>query len=223
MSVKSWLKRATHIPHDAKGILGNLVKNVSPLVAFTPLGALGAAGVSATGDLIRGKRNLRDIATGALTNASLGVGARGLARHAGFVGGGGASPTATAAGGDATAVAPAGGDALAAAPDLTPAGIPTSAVPAVPTASPSYLNRVAGSTGRFIEHNPTAVAMGLQSLGNLATAGTENRMNEAQARLLESQVTETADQRRRREAQDRFFNNGQLSLAPMDVRANPYT
>ena len=60
-----------------------------------------------------------------------------------------------------------------------------------------------GDVGGFVQKNPTAVGMGLQGLGSLASAGSENRMNDAQAELLEQRADETAydfEQRKRREA-----------------------
>lgn len=75
----------------------------------------------------------------------------------------------------------------------------TSVVSAAPKAS-GFLS----SVGSFVKNNPTAAGMGLQAAGNLATAGAENRMNDAQADILEQRADETRydfEQRKRREAE----------------------
>lgn len=227
MSLKSWAKRATTIPKSGKGILGNLIKNASPFLALTGVGALGSAGASVAGDLIRGKRDLKSIALGAATNASLGKGVRGLAKRFG--------PGAPAAVAPPAAVpapgvpSPAAGIPSSIAPTNATAalqGAPaggggfTAALntPVTPTASPSFLSRLGGSIDKY----PNAAAMGLNAASNVLTSGSENAMNDAQTDLLEQRYAETEDDRRRRAATDAFFKGGSLSLAPMPVRPSPY-
>lgn len=71
--------------------------------------------------------------------------------------------------------------------------------------APGVLGRaanVARDVGSFAKNNSTAVGMGLQGIGNLASAGSENRLNDAQADALEQRTNETAydfEQRKRRE------------------------
>ncbi len=61
----------------------------------------------------------------------------------------------------------------------------------------------ASSVGKFVEKNPAASAMALQGVGDLASSGSESRMNDAQADILEQRADETRydfEQRKRREA-----------------------
>ena len=105
----SWLSHAIHGIRFDKHTLGNLMKNVSPALAFTPLGPLGAAGLSALGDLGRGK-NLKQAAIGGVENAAIGSGLHagaGLLSSAIHGGAGAAGSVGSAAGSVASDAAPA--------------------------------------------------------------------------------------------------------------------
>lgn len=67
----SWLSDAWKRNRSA---IGNFAKNVSPFVAFTPLGALGSAGLAIAGEASRGKTKLSDLARAGASNAGIGKG-----------------------------------------------------------------------------------------------------------------------------------------------------
>jgi hypothetical protein len=112
--------------------LGNLVKNVSPALAFTPLGLAGTAGASFLGDLGRGK-NVGQAALGAAGNVAIGAGARGVAGHFGVLGQGGAPAAAGVASAPAptTPIPGAGGpsDLMSMAGDAGAPAVPTPNTP----------------------------------------------------------------------------------------------
>lgn len=175
--------------------LGNLVKNVSPALAFTPVGVIGAGLAGAVGGKLRGESTGQALKSG-VSNAAIG----GTAKLAsGAIKGALAHGTPSAV----PSVAPGGGLPIPADANLTHAVIPSGTAP-IGSGGPGLGIRGAiGKVGGFIEKHPTATAMGLQSIGNLATAGTQNRMQSAQATLLEQEVAE-AERRRK----------NQLELAP---------
>lgn len=76
------------------------------------------------------------------------------------------------------------------------------------TAPRSALSRVTSVPGRVLnwaEAHPNATAGALQGLGDLATSGTTNRVNDANARLLEAQADETEfDAQRRRQLAEQY-------------------
>ncbi len=80
----SWFSKHFGVRLDSHS-LGNLVKNASPALAFTPAGFLGAALTSVAGDALRGKKDIGGVLRGALTNASLGTGAHALTGRAGLL------------------------------------------------------------------------------------------------------------------------------------------
>lgn len=212
-----------------KHTLGNLVKNLSPALAFTPLGPLGAAGASALGDVARGKHNIGGILRGALTNATIGTAAK--AGYGAIRGAMNGAPQVAAAGAPAP-VAPtvAGPGPLSAAASGTPPLAPISAgVGGVPASVTSAATAAPSSPGivrsalSFAEKNPTAVGMGLQGLGQIATAGSENRLQNAQAGALEQQGALTAEQQQRRKALDDWFAAHPLTLDRPPVADSPYT
>lgn len=168
-----------------KSTFGNLVKNLSPVAGLVggPGGIALAGGLSAVGDKLRGK----DISVkNALTNATL---AGGVGAAKGMLSGGSSAVGASVPGAGTDAVAH-GGLTLPATPNLT-----TAATKAVDPRS------LATKALSFAKDNPTATAMGLQGLGNVATSGAANRASNAQATLLEQQAEEDAydfEQRKRR-------------------------
>lgn len=213
MGFGKWLKGATRIRFDNR-TLGNLTKNAA-VAGGTLLGgpagyALAGAG-SALGQGLLPGSNLRDIAgagvKGAGTAGALRVGG-GLLKNAASsaqnplaVGTPGAASSASSI---PSTLQPPGTltSALQGAPGAAPAGglttaLQTSAVPQ--SGFRSALNTV----GNFAKDNTTALSMGLNAASNALTSGSENRMNEAQADLLEQRADETAydfEQRKRREA-----------------------
>lgn len=260
----SWLSHATgvHIsPHgtrfnggEFRSGLGNLVKNVSPLLAFTPLGALGAGVAGGVGGLIRGEGVGRAALSG-LSNAGIGAGARtGVnALRGAFGGGAGASAAAPPMGGGAvpSAPVPGGGPGLFgnAGAGITPGsgagglpplqGLGASSTPDLTQSlarsaanvagnQPSGLAKVGASlgsglsgVGSFIQHNPTAIGMGLQGAGHIATAGSQNRLANLQAQQMQADLEE---QRRRQQSLDplRQALMGMFTSQGPAVPRNPY-
>lgn len=132
----SWLSKALSGIHFDSHTLGNLAKNVSPLLAFTPLGLPGTAALAALGEAGRGHANLGDMARAGLSNAAIGGGVRGgvgLLRNA--IGGDAAGAAGGSVGSSAEAagtpsVAPSVSNPLA---DIESHGIP--GVQVTPSAS----------------------------------------------------------------------------------------
>lgn len=213
MSFKSWVKRATTIPKTGKGIVGNLLKNVSP---FVPGGALASGLVAAAGEGIRrgGKANLDQLAKAGVSNAAL---------SSGLKIGKGALQNARAAKQAAMTPLPAeplsiptgslvqdtgmghigvGGQAGAA---FTPANAGL-----VPPSGGGFLSGIgkgAARVGRFAEAHPTATGMALQGIGNIAGSDSENRLRNAQARRLEQQIGESDYDFRRRQANETAYDD----------------
>lgn len=174
---------------------GNLLKNVAPALAFTPVGVIGAGIAGAVGGKLRGESTGQALKSG-VSNAAIGGTAKlasGAIRGALAHGAPGALPSA----------APGGGIPIPADANLTGAVIPSGTAPIGTGGQGLGIKGAIGKVGGFIEKHPTATAMGLQSIGNLATSGTQNRIQGAQASLLEQEVAE-AERRRK----------NQLELAP---------
>lgn len=221
----SWVSKHLGIKLDSH-TLGNLVKNLSPVAGTViggPLGLLAAEGLSAAGDLGRGK-NIWESLRGGLTNVSLAAGGQALGSHFGYHGGlgstfGGGSPAAPTGAAPATSSVPAAvppttgalpsdAELLASRPPVT-GGLANAVTPTAPITSAANAATTAPSrsllsrAGSFIEAHPTATSMGLNAVSNLATSGAQNRTANAQAKLLEKQADETEYdfmQRKAREA-----------------------
>lgn len=170
-----------------RNFLGNAVKNISPVAAaFIPgigpgLAALLAGGGSALGQGMEKGSNFGDIAKAGLTNAAIGAGgnsAVGALKGAFMPSSAGASFGAgTSAGGAGAAPAsmtphfPGFADAAAggSAPGAGAAG-----------GGGSFLGKAAG----FVENHPTAISMGLNGLGNIASAASTNDLRNQEAEAM---------------------------------------
>lgn len=233
--MSNWFKKHLAVRLDSH-TLGNLVKNASPALAFTPAGLLGVAGASALGDVARGKHNVLDIAKGAVGNVAIGTGL-----HAGV----GALRNAASGAGSASTSAAGGAVPSATGVPLSPIQAGAGGVPASVTAardvvdalpsegSPfSAFSSAAKGAGKkalsFVGQHPQASAMALQAAGNLSTSGSENRLRNAEADVLEQKSGETRYDFEKRKARE-------AALAPIwsalgtsvaggynDVAANPY-
>lgn len=198
MSLKSWWKRATTIPDSPRGIIGNLAKNVSPFLALTGVGALGAGALATAGEKIRNPHaSFGDLAKAGITNAGIG---KGLKSGVGLLRGASSAP---------------------AAPGVALPSTPGVVEPAVGALTPLEGGNIAGaqsalskgggalrSAASFAAKNPNATGMALQGIGNLSTAGAENRLQNAQARALERQIGESEYEFAQRRARD-------LALEPL--------
>lgn len=188
MGLGSWAKKHLAVRLDSH-TLGNFLKNASPAAGLIggPAGIALAGGLSAAGDVARGK----DVSLGnAITNASLAAGVGGLKNALTKAPTVAAPPTAPGA------VAHSG-VALPSVPDLT-----TAATKAVdPRSFAGHALDAGKGVLSFAEQHPQTAAAGLTAIGNLSTAGAQNRVANAQADLLEQQAGETAydfEQRKRR-------------------------
>lgn len=198
--------------------LGNAVKNLSPVAGLLggPLGFAAAGGLSALGDVARGKK----VSVGnALTNATLGSGlnaAKGaIAKHV-------AGNAATSAiPGAATDTVASGGLALPETPNLV-----TAATRAVDPRN--FAERALDTGGNVLgwaADHPNAAAGALQGVGALATSGAQNRTANAQADLLQKQAEETEYDFQRRKARDAQLAPVWSSLGTAfgnGIAANPY-
>lgn len=152
------------------------------------------------------------------------------------------------------------GDAASAAGSVAQSGVPGGSMPGVQFApssgvgsmiqgpgaasmsgnlaegsSPSFLSRLgsgAASVGRFAQQNPTAAAMGLQGVGNIAQAGSENAYRKAQTHAIDlsnQQSQYEQEAKKRRDAAIApllaLFQGQvqQLQQHPYQIGANPYT
>lgn len=180
-----------------KHTLGNVVKNVSPALAFTPLGALGAGAASVGGDLLRGKRDAGQIAKGALTNAAIGSGAKaGYGALKGSFGGGG--------GAGADLAAPNNGFTNTWTPQVD--GSELDAAPGVFSRIGSGAGRLASSAGNvankvgsFVEKNPNATALGLNAVASVASGNDERRMQDYEMSRQTRMDDEERERQRRRD------------------------
>lgn len=229
MSLGSWAKKHLSVRFDSH-TLGNLAKNASPAAALVggPLGVALAGGLSAAGDLGRGK-NIGQALRGGVQNAALGAGLQGgVGALKSAVHGAGAPALPGVA---STASVP-GAAPISAAPDLihaAGAGLPSStedflaqraaggaasAIPSVASALPgavapasgggllSGLAHAGGKALSFAEAHPNAASGALQGLGAITTSGSENRLRNAQANNLEQNAGETRYDFERRKQRD---------------------
>lgn len=227
----SWLSKHTGVHISGKGTrfdakefkhgLGDLAKNVSPLLAFTPAGAIGAGLLSATGGALRGEKAGR-IAKGALTNVALGGGLASAANKLGVgsgahLGFGLGETTPSAANADRLASVsggpiPSGSVVDSATQAVTGAtGAPGAASTLATAPEPlSVAGRLASVPGRvlsFAEAHPNAAAGALQGLGEISTSGAKNRLVNAEADKLEREGRESEfDFLQRRAREDQYAN-----------------
>lgn len=199
----SWLSKHLGIHLDSH-TLGNVLKNVSPALAFTPLGLAGTAAASAIGDLSRGK-NIGQAALGAGENVALGAGARtgaGFLRNA-------LNPTANPSvltgalpGPSSLATQAVDGAPALAGTSAPSAGLPALSTPVPPSGFADKLTSAAKGVGSFIKDNPTAAGQIGSAAGNLVTAGPRNAEATAQTGLLRQQLEQNQYDLARRKASD---------------------
>lgn len=200
------------------GKIGNTVKKGVQKVASNPwaqagLGFLtGGATIpllaGTLGGALKEHAGVGDVLRGAAQGGAAGYGgsrARGLLNSIRGAGAAVAPPAPSAA---TSAAAQAPPNPLTLRPIAPGAGAPasvlSSAAPtaAAPSAAGFSARSALSSAGRFIRDNPTAAAMGLNAASSALTSGSENRINDAQADLLEQRADETQydfEQRKRRE------------------------
>lgn len=207
------------------------MRNAAP-VAGTLMGGpagLALAGLgSAAGRAVSPGSNIGDILKSGVSGASMaGIGMAGKSALSGLMERGGAEAGAELAGNSLDDLA--GG----AVPEvgLTPSApsameaIGSAAQSAAPEGGKSFLSRV----GSFIEKRPTASAMALKGIGDIASAPSENRYNDARARSLdlETQMQQDEMERRRRLEASlepiRLMLAQQLNAPRSPVAPNPYS
>lgn len=187
-----------------KHTIFNALKNVSPALAFTPLGLGGTLAASLAGDLGRGK-GIKDAALGAGENVALGAGAR---TGAGFLRNAlnpAANPnvvTSALPGPSSLATQAVDGTPALAGTTAPSAGLPAISTPLPPKTFADKVERAARSAGSFIKDNHTAAGRIGSAVGNLATAGPRNAEAAAQTGLLRQQLEQNQYDLARRKASD---------------------
>jgi hypothetical protein len=183
--------------------LGNLVKNVAPVAGTLvggPLGLAVAGGLGVAGEAGRGHTKFSQLAKAGLSNAALAGAGEAGAGHFGFHGIGAGTPPIPSA----TTSVSQNLDGSYASPVTNAA---TSAV----DEGPGTLGKIGsgiGKVGGWVgDHDKTSAAV-LGGLGNLGTAGSQNRLLNAQADIASQTAQQNAYEQKRREAQD-------LALEPL--------
>jgi hypothetical protein len=236
----AWYNSLRDLTHDIaspvehnRDFLGNALKNVSPLAFLIPgLGPMAAAGLGAAGSALgRGIQhgaNIGDILKqGAQGGAEAYGGAQGMnALKAAF------APSSSAAGtvasgvpGAAGAGGPGGASNFLASqynPAVNVGGISmaapqAAALPSAATGGGSMFSDAARGVGSFLKANPMAVGQGLQGLGQMSQANSENRLRNAQAGITEQEL---AAMKNRTAALQPLYQA--LLGQQQGVRPNPY-
>lgn len=209
----------------------------------TALGAGLGAGAAKTADNLFHHDSIgHALGQGVLNGGAAYLGAGGLSKLKSIFDGSG--DAASAAGSVAQSGVPGGGagaftpSSAASAGDGFQSAIPDSALygkTAFPGSSPSLVSRLgsgAASVGRFAQQNPLAAAMGLQGVGNIAQAGSENAYRKAQTHAIDlsnQQSQYEQEAKKRRDAAIApllaLFQGQvqQLQQHPYQIGANPYT
>lgn len=186
----SWLSETWN---RNRGAIGNAVKNVSPLLAFTPLGPLGAGAAGALGRAIQPGANAGSILKSGLGNAAIGGGAAGLARGAGLVG----NPMAQG-------------------------GLPTSEAFSGPQGLASRVNGALGSAGNAAMGAAKKDPLGaIQAVGSVTGGVMDGRNQNAQLDFQKKQY-EDEQERRRRIAQSLAPLFQQLQQGQQQPFSTPY-
>ncbi len=211
----SWLSDAWK---RNRGAIGNFAKNVSPLLAFTPLGLPGAAILGGLGELARPGKNIGDALKSGASNAAIGAGARGAA---------GAlrplfTPGSSAAGSVASAAAPSyggevGGQVMGVGNGFT-AGSSAPAVAASGGAGgPSWLSKA----WQGVKDNPMVAG---QVASGILGAREQGANRDFQHEQFDFQKQQYSDEQKRREEMQRLlaplFQQMMQSRTP--VAPNPY-
>lgn len=163
-----------------RNTIGNVAKDISPLLAFTPLGPLGSAAAGALGQAAIKGSNIGSIAKAGISNGAIGLGAEsgvGALRSALSSGVG----DAAAAGADASGAIPAGVPFDGEAASFVPASAPAAS-------SPSALSRALS----FADTHANTIGNGLTAAGKLAE-GQQNNALAKQQLALQSQQTAAQD------------------------------
>lgn len=232
----SWL--SSFVKHN-RGFIGNAVKNLSPALAFTPLGILGAGAAGALGRAIQPGAKLGDIVKSGVSNAAIGGGVRGgvSALRSVFAPSSSAAGTLVASGEGAGGAGSA--SAAGSAPSAFTSGVDTGsggwmgdtslgrhAVDAA-TGGSSGLGGFARSVGSFAKDNPNAIAGGFQGLASLGSMGAENDYKRAQTNALNTNTAmsqaELDDRKRRAELMEPILRALMGNRNAMSVAPNPYT
>lgn len=249
----SWLSSHLKMPSGGvKGALSNALKNFAPAAFLVPgvgpeLAALVGGAGSAVGQGLSRHPSLGGALKAGITGAATGYGGASLAGGQGYQGIGSAikgafvpssAATQPSAGylsgngiqGSAPTSLFGAGDA--GGPAVSSAGLGGSLGSALPSAQvgagaanaagsqPSFLSRA----GSFAEHNPTAVAMGLQGVGAMESAGSANEANRAMARRTQAETDTVEAERKRKAAQDAALEPLRRALAGEigNLNANQY-
>lgn len=205
----SWLTDLGHkLGHFAdttwdhnRNFVGNAIKNVSPLLAFTPLGPLGSGAAAALGQGMEKGSNLGSILKSGVSNAAIGAGAhslygaaRGAMAGAGSAGAGGAGGSNFAAGAANAAPAPPvsiGGISMAAPQAAT---LPSMAAGGGSGLSSQLMSGLRGA-GSFLKDNASTIG----STGNaLLNAREQGQQMDLKSQQFDFEKQQYADEQKRR-------------------------
>lgn len=210
----SWLSAAWN---RNRGAIGNFAKNVSPLLAFTPLGLAGTAITAGLGELARPGKNVGDAFKAGASNAAIGAGARGASNILKPL----FTPGSSAAGSMASAAAPGsevGGQVMGAGNGFT-AGAHTAgnAVTAGGSGGPSWLSKAFGAA----KDNPLVVG---QVASGILGARENGAQRDFQHEQFDFQKQQYSDEQRRRDEMARLLGPlfQQMLANRPQVAANPY-
>lgn len=182
----SWV--SSFLKHN-RDFIGNAMKNIAPIAAFTPLGALGAGAIGALGRGIQHGANLGNIVKTGATDAAIGGGAHaGLnALRSAFVPG--SSPAATAGGFVSGQAGSGGGYMSDAAVQAGRAGASAGAgMSSGLSGLASSLGSGVRSVGQFAKDYPQLFAGGLTGLGQIGSMNAENGLRHAQMDSINQQT-----------------------------------
>ncbi len=201
----SWLSDLGHkLGHFAdttwdhnRNFVGNAIKNVSPLLAFTPLGPLGSGAAAALGQGMEKGSNLGSILKSGVSNAAIGAGAHGLygaARGAlgaaGDAGGGGAIPGVQFTPSSALGTMQGPGSAA-----LNLGNTAASAAPSMSSQLMSGLGGAARGAGSFLKDNASTIG----STGNaLLNAREQGQQQDLKSQQFDFEKQQYADEQARR-------------------------
>lgn len=209
----SWLSAAWQ---RNRGAIGNFAKNVSPLLAFTPLGLAGTAITAGLGELARPGKNIGDALKAGASNAAIGAGARGATNALKPL----FTPGSSAAGSMASAAAPGssvGGEVMGAGNGFTAGSHMASAAPSGGGGS-SWLSKA----GSAIKDNPLVAG---QIASGVLGAREQGAQRDFQHEQFDFQKQQYSDDQKRRDEMARLLAPlfQQMLANRPQIAANPYT
>lgn len=199
-----------------RGAIGNFAKNVSPLLAFTPLGLAGTAITAGLGELARPGKNIGNALKAGASNAAIGAGARGAANVLKplFTPGSGAAGTVASAAAPGSEI---GGQVMGAGNEWTAGSHAGNAVTSGGNGGPSWLSKAFGAA----KDNPLVVG---QVASGILGARENGAQRDFQHEQFDFQKQQYSDEQKRRDEMARLLAPlfQQMLANRPQVAANPY-